>query len=242
MLARTLAVWTTFLTVGFSAGGADRKPNVLFLFTDDQRADTIAALGNPHIQTPNLDALANRGFTFDNAYCLGSNAGAVCLPSRHMLLSGQAYFRLGKGASPDRPNFPTSMKQAGYVTYHHGKRGNTAPAIQQLFDHDKYVNDGQARTSGEHGKSIVDEAIDFLRGKKDDRPFFMYLAFEGPHDPRVAAKQYLDRYDRKAIPLPRNYRPFHPFDNGELKIRDENLAPWPRTEDEVRKHLHDYYA
>lgn len=221
---------------------AGKRPNVIFLFTDDQRTDTIAALGNPIIQTPNLDALVNRGFVFSNAYCMGSNVPAVCSPSRNMLLSGQTFFHFGKAALPSRPNFPTSMKQAGYYTYHQGKRGNTAVAIQALFDQDKYLNDGTARTCGEPGKDIVDDALKFLSDRKDDKPFFMYLAFAVPHDPRVAAQRYLDKYDRKAVPLPKNFLPLHPFDNGELKVRDETLAAWPRTEDEVRKHLHDYYA
>ena len=70
----------------------------------------------------------------------------------------------------------------------------------------------------------------------------MYLAFATPHDPRVAAERYLKMYDRAKMPLPKNYLPLHPFDNGELKVRDETLAHWPRSEDEIRKHLHDYYA
>jgi arylsulfatase A-like enzyme len=49
-------------------------------------------------------------------------------------------------------------------------------------------------------------------------------------------------YQRDRIPLPKNYLPVHPFDNGEMVVRDEQLAPWPRTEDEVRKQLHEYYA
>ena len=70
----------------------------------------------------------------------------------------------------------------------------------------------------------------------------MYLAFSNPHDPRVAAEKYLDLYERDKIPLPKNYLPLHPFNNGEQFVRDELLAGFPRTEDEVRKHLHDYYA
>ena len=70
----------------------------------------------------------------------------------------------------------------------------------------------------------------------------MYLAFGNPHDPRGASEKHLKLYDRKSIPLPKNFKPFHPFDNGELLVRDEQLAPWPRTEDEVRQHLHEYYA
>src|SRR6059058_3274236 len=154
------AAWTVLQLSSAHAADPGKKSNVIFLFADDQRADTIAALGNPHIKTPNLDQLVHRGFVFRNVYCLGSNVPAVCTPSRNMLLSGRAYFRWqGPQAQPDMPNFPTSMKAAGYETYHHGKRGNTSPAIQALFDHDKYTKDQQDRTSGETCQTIVDEAI-----------------------------------------------------------------------------------
>lgn len=220
------------------------KPNVLFLFADDQRADTIGALGNSTIKTPTLDALARRGFAFRNAYCLGSNEPAVCAPSRNMLLSGRAFFRwTGRLASPDQPNLPTSFRNAGYQTYHHGKKGNTALLIQEKFETNKYLADDEAeRRNGEPGKIIVDDAIAFLKQRDTARPFCMYLAFANPHDPRVAAQKYLDQYQRDQIPLPKNYLPLHPFNNGEQLVRDERLAPWPRTEDEIRKQLHEYYA
>ncbi|HEY2416222.1 MAG TPA: sulfatase-like hydrolase/transferase [Pirellulaceae bacterium] len=237
------ATWAVLQQSSVYAADSAKKPNVIFLFADDQRADTIAALGNPHIKTPNLDQLVNRGFVFRNAYCLGSNMPAVCTPSRNMLLSGRAYFRWqGPQAQPDMPNFPTSMKAAGYETYHHGKRGNTSPAIQALFDHNKYLQDQQDRTSGEPCQTIVDEAIGFVKSRSREKPLFMYLAFANPHDERVAADKYMRLYDRDKIPLPKNYKPLHPFNNGEQFVRDELLAPFPRTEDDVRKHLHDYYA
>ncbi|WP_417395704.1 sulfatase-like hydrolase/transferase [Gimesia chilikensis] len=219
------------------------KPNILFLFTDDQRADTIHALGNPLIKTPHLDQLVRSGFVFNNAYCLGSNSGAVCVCSRNMLLSGRTYFRwTGRYASADKPNFPDSMKGAGYYTYHHGKQGNTAALIHKKFDTTKYVNDQQARLLGQPGQEIVNDAIQFLKTRKEDQPFFMYLAFACPHDPRVADQEYMDLYQRDSMPLPANYLPLHPFNNGEQVVRDELLAGFPRTKSEIRKHLHDYYA
>lgn len=218
------------------------RPNVLFLMADDMRADMIGALGNPVIKTPNLDALARSAFVFRNAYCLGSNQPAVCFPSRCMLLSGRAYFREGVLNSGDPPNLPVSMKQAGYVTYHNGKSGNVAKQIHKHFDFNSYVPDQEERTSGEPGKILVDQTIAFLRERKRDKPFCLYLAFANPHDPRVAAQKYRDLYDREQIPLPRNALPLHPFDNGEMTVRDEKLAPWPRTPEEIRKQLHEYYA
>jgi arylsulfatase A-like enzyme len=223
-----------------SAVAADR-PNVLFLFADDQRADTIAALGNPVAKTPNLDGLVDRGFVFRNAYCMGSTMGAVCNPSRHMMLSGMSLYRY----DPKRKEgtFGDVMSTAGYETWHIGKRGNTAQAYHKAFHHSSYLEDQKDRMSGHHGRTAANRAIAFLKDGWDrKKPLFMYIAFEGPHDPRVAAAEWMKLYQRDKIPLPRNYRPFHPSDNGEMFVRDEQLAPWPRTEEVVRKHLHDYYA
>jgi arylsulfatase A-like enzyme len=275
-------VWSIGILIGIVAvqsAQAAGKPNVLFLHADDQRPDTIAALGNPVIITPTLDGLARRGLAFRNAYNFGGNSPAVCLPSRNMLLSGKTFFhysRLVNGktgavfqpspedpeatakvadklksgfkwdimAPADPPNFPLSMAAAGYQTYHHGKSGNVAKNIQAKFEINKYLkNDEADRTCGEPGQEIADAAITFLKSERDrNRPFFMYLAFGNPHDPRVAAAPYMAKYETAKIPLPKNYLPTHPFNNGDLAIRDERLLPWPRTEDAVRKELHDYYA
>lgn len=222
--------------------GQSRRPNVLFLLTDDQRTDTISALGNPAIRTPHLDGLARRSMVFNNAYCLGSDIPAVCLPSRNMILSGRAYTRYERQASGDDPNFPVSMREAGYETYHEGKRGNSALLIQEKFEHNRYLNEQAARQAGAPGREIARNAVEFLRGRRAERPFFLYLGFETPHDPRVPRPEDLAHYAERPMPLPRNYMPVHPFDNGEMTVRDELLAPWPRTEEEVRRHLREYYA
>ncbi len=250
-----MACVVTAIALSAASSPAAERPNVLFLFADDMRAESVRALGDPTVITPNLDALVRRGFVMQNAYCFGGNSPAVCLPSRNMLLSGNAYFRWqksgpkerqGQFAPADGPNFPVTMKNAGYVTYHHGKRGNTAQLIQATFDTNKYLkNDEAERRSGEPGREIVDEALVFLKEREqstDGKPFFMYLAFGNPHDPRVAAKTYRNQYDPLQLALPKNWKPLHPFDNGEMTIRDEKLLPWPRTEADVRATWHDYYA
>lgn len=70
----------------------------------------------------------------------------------------------------------------------------------------------------------------------------MYLAFHAPHDPHQAPRKYKEMYPENEIILPPSYMPQHPFDNGDQLIRDEKLAPWPRTHEVARKHLSDYYA
>jgi arylsulfatase A-like enzyme len=251
---RSASVWPAALAavifLASDARGADRpaqvgRPNILFLLTDDQRADAIHALGNRVLQTPNLDRLARSGLVFSNAYCMGSDMSAVCFPSRSMLLSGLSLFHLKhqKGGYSVRYDvtFPKTMREAGYETYHHGKRQNGPTGIYHDFEHEKFlVDDTAERLSGRPGKEIADAAITFLKTRDTTRPFFAYLAFANPHDPRVVIRQYRDRYDESKMPLPANYLPLHPFDNGALTSRDEQLAAWPRTEAEIRKHVTDY--
>ncbi len=88
-----------------------KRPNVLVLFADDQRADTIAALGNSHIRTPNLDRLVSQGTSFTRAYCMGSLQGAVCVPSRAMLLTGRTLFHV-KDDLKGQPTWPEAFAKA----------------------------------------------------------------------------------------------------------------------------------
>src|SRR5690606_23373392 len=83
-------------------------------------------------------------------------------------------------------------------------------------------------------------AVDFLEkatNEPGDQPFFMYVAFTAPHDPRTPPPDFADRYRPGNMALPPNFLPRHPFDNGELEIRDEKLLPWPRTAAAVRSEL-----
>ena len=96
---------------------------------------------------------------------------------------------------------------------------------------------------GKHSSELFcDAAIDFLRGYDDAAPFFMYVSFMAPHDPRTMPAEFLDMYDPDRIALPKSFMPEHPFDNGELRVRDELLAAFPRTAEEIRRHIAEYYA
>ncbi len=230
---------------------AAAPPNVLFIVSDNQRADTIGALGNQHIQTPNLDALVRRGCAFRRAYCMGSNSGAVCMPSRTMFLTGRSLFhvplsQLSEEAAAARgpldiPMLPKVLKDAGYNTLRTGKTGN-GPRFALAEFHVNIVIPRSLNGSERHANN----AIDFLGRQTEEKPFFLYVAFAAPNDPHkgrgIAPEQYVDMYRPAEMPLPPNYLPIHPFDNGEMMIRDELLAPWPRTKDEVRLQLAGYYA
>jgi arylsulfatase A-like enzyme/metal-dependent hydrolase (beta-lactamase superfamily II) len=236
--------------------------NVLFLLTDDQRADTIAALGNPHIETPNLDRLVHDGTAFTRAYCMGSLQGAVCVPSRAMMLTGRTLFRVHEDLA-GQDTWPEAFSRQGYTTFLTGKWHNQQASALRSFQKGKAIFFGgmgdpyslpvrdisqehtlsDERVSGKHSvEQFADAASEFLRAQTDASPFLCYIAFNLPHDPRVAASEYHRRYNANIPPLPRNFQPQHAFNNGALTLRDEELAPWPRTPEVVRQHLADYYA
>jgi arylsulfatase A-like enzyme len=73
-------------------------------------------------------------------------------------------------------------------------------------------------------------------------PFFLYVGFNSPHDPRQAPKEFVERYPQQRIRVPPNYLPEHPFDQGDHRIRDELLAPFPRSREAVQLHRSEYYA
>lgn len=248
---------------GAATAGVAERPNILFFYSDDQRADTIAALGNPHLRTPNLDALAARGTTLTRAYCMGSPHGAVCIPSRAMLMTGRGLFRVAVADMKGQRTWPQSFAEAGYATFATGKWHNGPESLLKSFQQGKAIFFGgmgdpydlplrdispghtlvNDRKSGEHSvKVFADAAREFIGEQAGKGPFLCYVAFNFPHDPRTAPDEYRRRYDEAELPLPANYLPEHPFDNGELVVRDEKLAPWPRTPEVVRKHLADYYA
>jgi arylsulfatase A-like enzyme len=240
---------------------AASAPNVVFIFADDQRADTIAALGNPVIKTPNLDRLVKRGVAFNRAYMQGGNQGATCVPSRAMLLSGRSLAQIDEKLLKHE-TWPHAFGSAGYATFATGKWHNGLPGISKSFQQAKalfvggMVNPLKAPTSDllPNGKltpgkvapkhlceEATDETLAFLKSRDGKQPFFAYLAFDGPHDPHIVPDDFPVKYDPASIPLPPNFLPQHPFDNGEMVIRDEQLTKWPRPEADVKTMLAEYY-
>jgi arylsulfatase A-like enzyme len=102
---------------------------------------------------------------------------------------------------------------------------------------------GDHVNSGLHSSEMVcGAAIDFIDRHDGDTPFFAYVSFLAPHDPRTMPQEYLDMYDPDEIELPPNFMGGHPFNNGALHIRDEELAAFPRSPEETRRHIAEYYG
>ncbi len=259
----TLALWAGVFA-GQGASAAER-PNIVFLLTDDQRADTIHALGNDEIITPTLDRMAEDGLCFRHAYCQGSFTPAVCLASRLMFITGQNWEALeyrnrsGSGefggkvcktgfVHPGTPLLPELFNEAGYYTGAIIKRGPTPKSLEGYFTFTHELNVEIDRLGGFCGKLPIDVAHQFLEeydeseaGKNND-PFFLYIGFGGPHDERFIDKKYLDMYEEKPS-IPDNYLPAYSYANGfSMFGRDDRLVGHPRTEEMIRTELHYYYG
>jgi len=260
-------------------GTAGDKPNILFIFADDQCHEALGALGS-EVETPNLDRLVKRGVTFTNAYNQGAWHGAVCVASRTMLNTGRFLWQ-SKALEPHLNAeceagrlWSQQMARAGYDTYFAGKWHVKAKAAD-AFGITKNVRPGMPNQTkegynrpiegepdpwspwdekfrgywkgGKHWSEVLgDDAVEFMaQAEKKENPFFMYLAFNAPHDPRQSPKEYVDKYPVDEIDVPENFLPEYPYKDDigcSAKLRDEKLAPFPRTEYAVKKNRQEYYA
>jgi arylsulfatase A-like enzyme len=263
-----------------------KKKNILFLFADDMRYDTIAALGNPEIKTPNLDKLVRNGTSFINAHIPGGSFAAVCMPSRAMLNTGRGLNHLverGAIIPEEHICMGEHFRNNGYNTFGTGKWHNDYKSYARSFNHGAEIFFGgmydhwkvpvyNFDPTGEYPKVVndvmdpgydnlmvprrcdhshlgvhstdlfADAACDFIRNYDSDKPFYMYVAYMAPHDPRSMPEEFINMYDLNEISLPPNFYKEHPFDFGVSQVRDEQLLNYPRDEESVKIQIRDYYA
>ncbi len=246
---------------------AQRRPNILFLLADDLRADAVTAFGGRNAHTPNFDALAARGTKLDRIYCMGSRHGAVCAPSRAMLMSGRYLPRVTDDLR-EVVTLPERLRAAGYATFMTGKWHNGEAALTRAFPDASAVFRGgmcshfdvplcdvaagrivrERRAQRASSEVFADTAIEYLRAQRRAsamQPFFVYLPFTAPHDPRDPPPRWLERLGDLPRPaLPANFRGQHGLDLGSatMTVRDENLLGWPRDPDLLREQLVEYRA
>jgi arylsulfatase A-like enzyme len=219
------AVLAVSLCSALHSSLAAERPNILFLFADDQRYDTLGCSGHPIVQTPTIDRLAAQGVRFSNAHV----TTAVCWVSRAVVLTGQWVRTHGKrDAMPQvlpeslSTMFPEVLRQAGYRTGHFGKWHMIAPPGFKPEEHyDEYeavtrnpyfktMPDGSKR----HETDIVcDKGIEFIKSQPKDKPFCLNLWFNAAHaednDHRPGIGLYpwppsVDgMYEDRSIPPPR---------------------------------------
>ena len=170
----------------------------------------------------------------------------MSMSDRHVLL-GQAFrdagyttFATGKWHN-DRASFIRSFGDGAAIFFGGMSEHDRVP----IYDFDPagaYRADTRREAEGFSTDLFSDAASDFIRGYGEASPFFLYLAYTSPHDPRTAPEPYASMYEPSAIPLAKNFMERHPFDNGEMTVRDELLEATPRDPEAVRRHIAAYYA
>jgi len=224
----------------------ERRPNILFIIADDQSPfDLKIYEPKSACQTPTLQRLAAEGMVFDAAHHMGSFVGAVCTPSRHMVMSGRTVWHLpiGPGAKSHCPphleanTMAALFNRAGYATMRTCKSGNSYEGANKQFAVRKDATKrGGSETEGSawHGQQVLDYLSE-REAKRDARPFLIYFGFSHPHDTRDGTPELLAKYgavnhtDKSSLPpasprqppVPANYLPAHPFPHGHPQLRDE---------------------
>ncbi len=240
------------------------RPNILFIFADDQRADALGIAGNSILKTPNIDQLAREGTRFTNAYVMGGNHGAICAASRAMMLSGKSLFHV-LDKLEGQETMPMYFAKQGYETFGTGKWHNEKEMFEASFQKGKNVflggmadhfsiavrdiqADGLLSEPEKKGYStdlFSEAAKEYLTQYAESdqkKPFFAFVSFTVPHDPYSPKSDYVNRYDTARISLPENFMGLHPFAFDQLNVRDENLTDWPRKPEIIKEILSDYYS
>ena len=232
----------------FAGAATARRPNILFILVDDQSPFDLNVYNRSSpLQTPTIDKLAAGGMVFDGAYHMGAYVGAVCAPSRHMIMSGRTVWHLPtapralqKGLCPpdlEQQTIPAVFNRAGYATMRTCKTGNSYEAANKLF---AVRRDAMKRGDTDETGSAwhAEQVLDYLHQRevnRDEKPFLIYFGFSHPHDTRDGKPELLAKYgavnhadpetlppaNPKAPKLPSNYLPAHPFHHGQPGLRDE---------------------
>jgi choline-sulfatase len=225
--------------------------------------DTIARAGTRFNHTYNMGA-------WGGAVCMASRA---MLNSGRFVWHAHK-LKMKDEADANR-TWSMQMKSAGYETYFTGKWHVAGLKPDDVFDNLGTVRGGMPKQTpegynrpvegekdkwspydkskggfwegGKHWSEVIgDEAVGFLdSAKTKDSPFFMYVAFNAPHDPRQSPKEFVDKYPLESISIPPDFQPEYPYKDAignSAKLRDEKLAPFPRTHHSVKVNRQEYYA
>lgn len=195
------------------------RPNVVFILTDDQRWDALGCAGHQYLKTPHIDRLAAEGLRFKNHFCTTS----LCSPSRASILSGLYAHKHGiinnfTDYPRDLPSFPGILQNTGYETAYIGKwhMGEDVDDKRPGFDYfvthkgqGKYFDtefniDGHRRIiPGYYTHVVTDLALDWLRGRKTDRPFLLMIGHKAPHSFYTPEPKYTNAFQNVSVPYPR---------------------------------------
>ncbi len=203
---------------------ANRRPNILFVMTDDHAQSALGIYGNTLLKTPHLDRIGHEGLRFDQGFV----TNALCLPSRASFLTGQYSHTHGMRTNGEESGFlrepllrnaatwPNLLRASGYHTGVVGKwHVNTPPegydytavlpGQGQYFDPPMLVNGTRVIQKGHTDDAIREQALHFLRQRPKDRPFALLYQFKAPHRGWEPAPRFAKVFEDIEIPAPSTF-------------------------------------
>ena len=210
-----LALVLIGLVFGSSSAEA-KRPNIVFIFSDDHAVQAIGAYGSKINTTPNIDRLAKEGAIFENSFC----ANSICGPSRANILTGKhshinGFLRNGNRFDGGQPTFPKMLQRVGYQTAIVGKwhlstdptgfnYWEVLPGQGSYYNPDFIQMDGKRkRYTGYCTDIITERTLDWLKNDRDeDKPFMLMCQHKAPHRNWAPAPRHLKMFDGITVPEP----------------------------------------
>lgn len=248
------------LPSAYLAAANKEQPNIIFIISDQMRADAMGVAGNPTINTPHLDKMANEGAMFTQAFV----NNPVCLPSRISMFSGKYPNETGVLVNfhhgswlPFQNSMPWYLRQAGYYLGFVGK--NHAIIKKEMSEFDE-VNERQREKCRNYSKfsppnwhsdifwpeedcnpkKNTDDAISFINRNNGDQPFFLTVSYFDPHPPYMAPAKYTSRYSSDEITLPELIDPQQLA--GRIADQQKALCYDKQTIYDIKETMRYYYA
>jgi len=214
-----MKVWLKGITLGVVCGAmaaeaAQKRPNILYVMSDDHAAHAISAYSDKLIQTPNLDRLAKEGMKFTHVFA----ANSICTPSRATILTGQYSHVNGvpvfNSIDPNKVTVAHRLQKAGYYTSMIGKwhlgsdpqgfdHWEVFPGQGVYYDPVLYTKEGSKKYQGEYATEVVTKlAIADLKARPKDKPFFMMVHHKAPHRPWNPNERLGKKWREKTVPEP----------------------------------------
>jgi len=211
--------------IGSLVGHEQAPPNIIFLMADDQNTLSMGCYGNPEVETPNMDRLANDGMIFDRHY----DTTAICMGSRANVFTGMYEYKTGCNfVHGDMSNqiwsksYPARLREAGYLTafagkfgivvdgkgicedefdFYGGAKGQTNYATSKNFSMKRFAKKYPHSTLsyGAFGKEVIRKSLE----KK--KPFCLSISFKAPHRPTTPDPRFDHVYQGKKFTKPANY-------------------------------------
>ncbi|WP_269522564.1 sulfatase family protein [Coraliomargarita parva] len=194
-----------------------KRPNILFMLSDDHAVGAISACGSKINQTPNLDRLANEGGVFNQSFCCNS----ICTPSRAAILTGKHSFQNGvltlrHSLSPVPTTFIREMRNAGYETAIAGKWHlhcepqdfdfwKVLPGQGNYYNPEYLTAEGSVQEVGYSEDITTDTILDWIQNKRSqDKPFVACCHFKAPHRAWFPPLRHMEKYTKTTFPTPDN--------------------------------------